>query len=463
MPLGGPHKSAKHALSRQKLLLYAAVAAVVSYIMAMRVALLLQTGSVWYQNYDWYNPHAAAQRMHPDTPVSDHSAECLLHGRSAYPDVQCPASQRKITVHVLPQSKDFLPWIWHTVLATDTDDKADMPVHFYDSLYDELQPRTKSFPSHDIDFIIEPFPLQPARAALITNLLVVGEHLNHTYLSLLPRHARVGLIILGYEDCRNIASHGKLDYRIAFGFVTYGDCALVDGVHWRVWPLGPRTLSGFPARMHPRSSPRMAERTHDLNMVMTYTLDKPSRMQAWLATQPWCEGWIWPQLSCHTGVAWFAVAKIIEAIDRNLGTQLSGAFLVESAARSYVDTLKKSKLTLSPSGKNPEQYRIYEAIMAGSVPVVEDPEVQPGTFLHPSYPATFRCMPDDIHRVIKATRAPVIYVRDWETDLDRILAEMSDQQLQEKQDALAAWYDGFVLGLRDEVLCQVRAHMSESH
>ena len=138
------------------------------------------------------------------------------------------------------------------------------------------------------------------------------------------------------------------------------------------------------------------------------------------------------------------------------------ATLAERAASEYYSTLLDSKLTLCPSGKNPEQYRIWEAIMAGSIPVVEDPsgEMVPGTFVHPSYGTGFRCQVQDIHRLLKETAAPVLFVRDWATDLPALLEQFgTDEALQARADALAAWYARFLTMLRSTLECQIRRHM----
>ena len=68
-------------------------------------------------------------------------------------------------------------------------------------------------------------------------------------------------------------------------------------------------------------------------------------------------------------------------------------------------------------------------------------------------------MPDDIHRLLRQHDAPVIHVTDWRTGLDAVLGSLSIAQLQERQDRLADWYDGFLATLRNEVFCQIRAHM----
>ncbi len=73
---------------------------------------------------------------------------------------------------------------------------------------------------------------------------------------------------------------------------------------------------------------------------------------------------------------------------------------------------------MCPGGNNPDQYRIWEAIMAGSIPVVEDPSMEmksvpKGVFIHPRYGNMHNCRPSDTHALLKETNAPVFFVKDW--------------------------------------------------
>jgi hypothetical protein len=124
-------------------------------------------------------------------------------------------------------------------------------------------------------------------------------------------------------------------------------------------------------------------------------------MQAHMAAQEACDqaGAGLCQLS-QTNVLF----KVAERIDQELArfsiiTNFHGLLPTDI----YPHQLMKSKLTLCPSGNTPEQYRIWEAIIAGSIPVIEDPVIVPGA-LHPAMGNSFGCMPDDIHRLLKVSR-----------------------------------------------------------
>jgi hypothetical protein len=121
--------------------------------------------------------------------------------------------------------------------------------------------------------------------------------------------------------------------------------------------------------------------------------------------------------------------------------------MLSSAPNAYVETLKQSMFTLCPHGKNPEQYRIWEALAAGSIPIIEEFPQQslPGTFYHPSYPTTWKCVPEDIHGVLKQLNAPVLFVRDWQRDLPRIIASYASREngmneLMALQQRAKQWY-----------------------
>lgn len=59
---------------------------------------------------------------------------------------------------------------------------------------------------------------------------------------------------------------------------------------------------------------------------------------------------------------WYAFVHVISKWQEDMKGYVSPAL--------YRDLLLKSKLTLCPVGHNPEAYRIYEAAMSGSIPVV---------------------------------------------------------------------------------------------
>lgn len=45
----------------------------------------------------------------------------------------------------------------------------------------------------------------------------------------------------------------------------------------------------------------------------------------------------------------------------------------------------------------------------------------PGVFFHPAYPDSWRCVPEDVHGVLRRLNAPVLFVNDWKRDLPRLM------------------------------------------
>ena len=290
---------------RYRVMLAAALVLVLCALAGDHAKLMVETGSPFLQDYSWYSVKAAGGRLFPGVSPVNLSVQCLAVGpgpRSllldgdacASPDVTAasltPTADAAIVVHVLAPTDDLLPWLWSSVLqAGDNDSAADLPVRVHSRSAGALTleplgiaalPDSRS----RIRFEQLPYPLTAARAANVTNLLIVGEGFRHEFVHFLPRRARVGFISLASEDCnRNAVPRARarfdddddsrrrgelLDTRVRFGFLTYGDCSIVDFDTWRVWPLGPKTLSGFPARLNPARSPPMSQRSVDLNMMV---------------------------------------------------------------------------------------------------------------------------------------------------------------------------------------------------
>ena len=81
----------------------------------------------------------------------------------------------------------------------------------------------------------------------------------------------------------------------------------------------------------------------------------------------------------------------------------------EESLKDYIHLLNSSDLTLCPAGFNTETYRVYEAISAGSIPVIEDT------------PSKGNCDPVNGWRLLKKYNPPVIWVKNWTRDLGEIL------------------------------------------
>eukprot|EP00697_Spironema_sp_BW2_P004000 gnl/Spiro4/15390_TR8280_c0_g1_i1.p1 gnl/Spiro4/15390_TR8280_c0_g1~~gnl/Spiro4/15390_TR8280_c0_g1_i1.p1 ORF type:complete len:490 (-),score=32.50 gnl/Spiro4/15390_TR8280_c0_g1_i1:15-1430(-) len=447
----------RHRLRRDyiKVLCLACVALVCVYIFVCRLQLYFQTGSWFIQPYEWYGPLLAGRRQYPTAKPVDFSPTCKRFSPSAR-SVQPECGPRTQTaartvVQVSVQDKELFPWFWYSVLNAGKD-AADLDVRVYESA--TLVPRRMLFEDDGLEFVMSSFPPSPVTDASL--LVIVGdEHFDaRSAFSQLPLNISIAVFLVGHEYCHNpILDTLAKDSRVRFGFITYGDCSFVDHVFWKVWPLGPCTRDGFPARLNPAATPKISERKFDINMMMTYTRGKPSRMQAWMSVQPFCEG-LFPPLHCytHAGIGFY----MMKALKSVLGPQ-SGYSLAENAASSYHTVLRQSKLTLCPAGGSPEQYRIWEALMSGSIPVVEDQSHMwvPGTFVHPSHGDNFQCLPSDSLRLLKETNAPVLFVKDWRSDLPRLLERFDDSELQILQDRLATWYAQFLVDLKRTFFCQI--------
>jgi hypothetical protein len=118
---------------------------------------------------------------------------------------------------------------------------------------------------------------------------------------------------------------------------------------------------------------------------------------------------------------------------------------------NYTKVLLDSKFTLSPTGHNPECFRIFEAIIAGSIPVIimDDEEYQ-----------THKCGPNSLLPLLLESSTSsrgnddddslFVILKSW-TELEGRIQELlrDPQALDRRQVALQAWYEQF---MRDRVL-----------
>lgn len=107
----------------------------------------------------------------------------------------------------------------------------------------------------------------------------------------------------------------------------------------------------------------------------------------------------------------------------------------EDSLKYYIDSLRKSDLTLCPVGKNTECYRIYEAMSLGSVPIIENLQTDGN------------CDTSDVAplRLLKWYDAPVIYVKSW-YELHELLKQEAELTLEEKVERrtnVVKWYKSF--------------------
>ncbi|KAH8031869.1 hypothetical protein HPB51_021058 [Rhipicephalus microplus] len=112
----------------------------------------------------------------------------------------------------------------------------------------------------------------------------------------------------------------------------------------------------------------------------------------------------------------------------------------KESLESYLLALKLSDVTLNPAGKNPECYRIYEALEFGSLPVLEDRTVSPGCASADDANGTFR--------LLKKHKAPLVFVKNWTLELMPVLEReitMKPQERVDRRQAIVSWYSSFKL------------------
>ena len=104
--------------------------------------------------------------------------------------------------------------------------------------------------------------------------------------------------------------------------------------------------------------------------------------------------------------------------------------------QSYMEVLLDSVFTLTPAGHNPECYRMYEAIEAGSIPVfvTDDLYITEQNMAHPCREALQHWYD-----------APILVLDSWDMlfpTVERLLDDLA--ALDEIQTKLSIWYDGFL-------------------
>lgn len=318
----------------------------------------------------------------------------------------------------------MFPYLWHSILGPHFDKRVTSRAG---------SPWFRSIEALNLEFEVVRTSAQLATLPRGSNLLVVAQSI---YIigslfdmkpTLLPPEANVGFLSLSREDCNNLEPDKLLNNKqLKFGFLPYGDCSLVDADRFNAIPLGPSFEHGFPINAHLTESPPLAAKKYLLNLMVSWTVEKPTRIQAAMAALEICSA---KERTSNTKLCIVEhndmVFKAMQFIDDRAGTNLR--WMLSSAPDAYITNVKQSIFTLCPLGKNPEQYRIWEALAAGSIPIIEElPLAQslPGTFYHPSYPMSWKCMPEDMHGILKRLNAPVLFVSDWKRDLPRLVDEL---------------------------------------
>ena len=431
-----------------------------------------QTGAYTLQPYDWYSAENQVVRSFPqEVPVSitDATERCVKkdsqsaalpsnhrhHQQLSLQEQSVPTNDatihpisglRRVLVYV--HNVDIFPWLWESLLDSGTLEEQGQIGAYTSQMLREpgkhVPLKHKVIAEEKIEFVlVDGDPTLAMQNNGVMDIIVVAWEMPTMLWQSLPSDAHVGLVVASLESCNN----PPLDSRVKFSLLTYGDCAIVDHERNKIWPLGPRTSDGFPPKYN--NTLPSSQRKYTLNLAATYNTAKPTRMQAWIKATEACEF-----RTC--AITWTNPAtRILEVFDKLLGTRLTD-WTRESDSRAYISLLSNSKFTLCPAGKNPEQYRIYEAIMAGSIPIIEDHYIPPGA-IHPAYKSKWRCTDAERHYWLKKTNAPVLFV-DWR-ELPSLLDKMDDASIERRQADLISWFAKFRAEMRDMFLHQVREYL----
>jgi hypothetical protein len=461
-----------------------------------------QTGALTVQNYDYYSPHFTAQRLYPNTSPQNWTEKCPA-GKFAQRKLPSTGEIRaklsklaaewkgkeeilEVGVFVWGPEVNTFAYFWDSILSNNNpmnknnNHDNDGREKHEESAWSDLVERSKLFPEHSIRFTVLPHPLDPQQLAQQQNLLIIADlsdwsmfsfmktTLNSASNPSLRPDLSIGMIAFGNEDCiTSPRSLADMSPNLKFLFTNYGDCNM-QGNDWEnvlYWPLGPKITAGFPSS--PQKVPffPIQHRKFLINLMVTYTQDKPTRMQALLALKSYCTAQKSnkPCYLEHSGL----VSHIISTVKQMWGDKLiewgykkrnqqeifKALFNPIAINTDYVDLLRESQFTACPLGKNPESYRVYEAIMAGSLPIVENYNYEPGVHLHPSYADKFHCLPHQNYAALKLYKPPLLFIDDWQRDLPRLLDYYNDNEaaLIELQATMNEWRKLYEQQLKEAV------------
>lgn len=237
----------------------------------------------------------------------------------------------------------------------------------------------------------------------------------------LPHLRNVAVVLLGNERCENdwlfsyMQNNGGL---VKAAFIVY-DIPYADSEIFYQWPLGVATYRNFP-NVHFQSVDVQKRRQFRCNFL----------------------GTVYPnssRVALQTVINHFKLDDVCFIKTRDSWSPGESS----ESANDFRYALANSDLTLNPVGMNTECYRIYEACSYGSVPVIEDVvtpgKCRKGTDMSPLY-------------LLKAFKAPFIYVKDWK-ELPRIIENemrLTHQEVVERRQKVLSWYKSFKEAIRDK-------------
>ena len=446
--------------------------------------------------------HACPPPSNTTNPMRRHgrsqTATAALAPSSALSPSSSSAPPALVHLHVVVSEPHWtlFPFLWDSLLVNDTEaDPWLTPTasvcttanRCHRCSNDSSGRCDKLLPALGLRVTLLDFPIPVSVLPSVSTLLVVGEYMEMPMFAYLRRpdvspHVRPDLqlasLMLTGEECDALVTDWSsmqrlVDDRLAFSMQPYGDCHLDPQYHdlretslpsqlpisvhesFVYWPLGPSVEHGFPSRLpeREREGVDLEERALLLNLMVSITQEKSTRMQAWMVARDLCSRL--PPSRCYLHNNDF-VYKVVTAIDGFTSLSLhSLPVFANPTETEYLPLLLNSTFTLCPSGKNPEQYRIWEALMAGSIPIIERPHFPSKPELNPAYGATMRCTDSDVHRVLRKYHAPVLYLEDWR-QLPQLISRLSSSDIVKLRRELRLWFRELKRQLRREIVERVR-------
>ncbi|KAK7084249.1 Ribitol-5-phosphate xylosyltransferase 1 [Halocaridina rubra] len=227
------------------------------------------------------------------------------------------------------------------------------------------------------------------------------------------------LVMLGNEKCENEWVDRYLSPKgpVVSVLVTYDDPRVDLGV-FHQWPLGVATYRQFPMIEEDQIAPE-SPRKYACNLRATlYPNSSRVDLHKFLKTDAFASN------NCFISVR-----------ENWLPNE------TPDSMQDYVQSLLQSDLTLCPVGKNAETYRVYEALSAGSTPVIEDISTKGNC-------------DNNAWRLLKKHGPPVIWIKAWE-QLPKILSKerrYSKQYKALRRLRVSQWYEWFKLKMRDKFI-----------
>ena len=198
----------------------------------------------------------------------------------------------------LPESDASLfPYLWDVILR--------------DGEFVQEESFHRFFPEANIEFIFSPEwrDLTTNTSSSAPNVIVIGDGVDSVAkFSIHQLRRPAAMIALAGETCNTPMRELIRPENVPFGFITYGDCSIVDDQRYHLWPLGPKVAGGFPTNLDPLTNAPMNERRYLvlenivlnpfvlslcvyrylLNLMTSFTRRKPTRMQAWMTVLKPC-------------------------------------------------------------------------------------------------------------------------------------------------------------------------------